>query len=93
MRLDSKRQEDENKNHLIDLHDVNRNANIIDRNATNLDEENENDDDSDIEEDEDIDVETDNNESNVDKKLIVQFSEFHYCFVRKSGVWTRTLNN
>ena len=72
MRLDSKRQEDENKNHLIDLHDVNRNANIIDRNATNLDEENENDDDSDIEEDEDIDVETDNNESNVDKKLIGQ---------------------
>jgi len=72
LRLDSKRQEDENKNHLIDLHDVNRNANIIDRNATNLDEENENDDDSDIEEDEDIDVETDNNESNVDKKLIGQ---------------------
>ena len=69
LRLDSKRQEDENKNHLIDMHDINRNANITDRNVKNHNEGLDNDDDdSNIDDDEDIDVETDNNESNRERE-------------------------
>ena len=67
LRLDSKRKDDENKNHLIDLHQVNRNINCNDKNVKNFNENQNNvcniDDDE-----EDIDVEADNHEPELDRE-------------------------
>lgn len=67
LRLDSKRQEDENRNHLIDIHEVNKHVNFANRSIKNFNEGRDDTNGSTIEEDEDIDVETDHNEPDVAK--------------------------
>lgn len=68
LRLDSKRKEDENKNHLIDIHQVSPNINCNDRNIKDFNESQNNVGVSNIDEDEDIDVEADHSESDIGRE-------------------------
>jgi len=68
LRLDCKRQEDENRNHMVDIHEVKRNANPNDKRSKDLHAGQDNIRSSNTEEDEDIDVEADNNESDIGRE-------------------------
>ena len=68
LRVDCKRQEDENRNHLVDIHEVNRNANHKDKRYNDLHVGRDDIRSSNTEEDEDIDVEADNNDSDLGRE-------------------------